>query len=632
MNYIILCFLAVLLVFTSPLASVAGANALPPLIPVEDFFRNPDVARFSISPDGRKLAYLKPWERRLNIHVRDLESGEERRLTSVTDRDLSGFFWKGSDRIVFSRDAAGDENFHLFLVDIAGDSEPKALTPFEGVRTFVLDALEEDPRHMLIAMNKRNPEVFDVYRCCLDTGEITLIAENPGNITGWMTDHDGRLRIAIETDGVNRSFLYRATEDEPFSTLVTTSFRDRFSPLMFCYDNRLLYVASNLGRDKIAIYTFDPAANEVLDLVFEHPEVDVGRLLSSRKRRVITGVVYTIDKSHHHFFDEEREKLQNILEGKFPEYEVVVTGMDDYERRLIFATYSDRSRGTFYLFDRETGEVEKLAELAPWLNKEYMAHMKPIRFTARDGLEIQGYLTLPLGVEKPMPVVVIPHGGPSARDTWGFDPEVQFLANRGAAVLQVNFRGSTGFGRAFWEAGFRQWGKDMQHDVTDGVLWLIESGIADSERIGIYGASYGGYSALAGATFTPYLYAAAVSFVGPSNLFTLLESIPPYWEPMREMQYEMIGHPVRDRELLKAVSPVFHADRIRIPLLVAQGANDPRVRQAESDQIVEAVRRAGRDVVYIIKENEGHGFRNEENRFYFYRAMEDFFRKHLGLR
>ncbi|MCL2010118.1 MAG: S9 family peptidase, partial [Synergistaceae bacterium] len=414
---------------------------------------------------------------------------------------------------------------------------------------------------------------------------------------------------------------------------ITTSFKDYFSPLIFSYDNKLIYIASNLDRDKTAVYTFDPDDNKVLDLVYEHPEVDVSRLISSKKRKVITGVVYTTDKSRYHFFDEERKKLQEILEDKFPGYDVAVTGMDDEERRLIFATYSDRTRGTYYLYDKETGETDVLAELAPWLEEAHMAPMTPIRFKSRDGLDINGYLTLPVGRENfDLPVVVIPHGGPSARDRWGFDSEAQFLANRGAAVLQVNFRGSTGYGKAFWEAGFKQWGKGMQNDVTDGVLWLIERGVADSKRVAIYGGSYGGYSALAGAAFTPDLYACAVSYVGPSNIFTLLESIPPYWEPMRDMQYEMIGDPVKDKELLEEVSPVFHADRIKIPLLVAQGANDPRVKKAESDQIVEAVKKAGKDVVYIVKDDEGHGFRNEENRFYFYRAMEEFFRKHLGLR
>jgi len=396
---------------------------------MEDFFRNPDIASFSISPDGKKLAYVKPWERRLNVYVRDVESGEERRMTSITERDVSGFFWKGSDRIAFSRDRNGDENFHIFLVNL-GDKpenpdaspEPRELTPFDGVKTYVLDDLEEDPRHMLISMNKNNPEVFDVYRCELDTGELTLIAENPGNITGWMTDHDGKLRVAYETDGVNQSLLYRATEDEPFEKLITTSFRDDFSPLMFSYDNRLIYIASNLNRDRTAIYSFDPGANKVLDLVFEHPEVDVSRLISSKKRKIITGVVYTTDKSRYHFFDEDRKKLQDVLEGKFPGYDLAVTNMDDDERRVIFATYGDRTRGTYYLYDRKTEKLEKLAELSPWLKEEHMAPMTPIRFKSRDGLDINGYLTLPVGREgRNLPVVVIPHGVPAGRDRCGFD-------------------------------------------------------------------------------------------------------------------------------------------------------------------------------------------------------------------
>jgi dipeptidyl aminopeptidase/acylaminoacyl peptidase len=635
MQYGTLCVLGFALFF-APFASSAWAaestDFKSALIPMEDFFRNPDIASFAISPDGKKLAYKKPWERRLNVYVRDIENGEERRLTSATERDISGFFWKGSDRIAFSQDKGGDENFHIFLVGIEG-GEPKELTPFDGVKTYVLDDLEEDPRHLLISMNKNDPKVFDVYRCDLETGDLVEIAQNPGNITGWMTDHEGRLRGAYETDGVNQSLLYRATEEEPFKNLITTSFKDDFSPLMFSYDNKLLYVASNLSRDKTAIYTFDPDKNETLDLIYEHPDVDVSSLISSKKRKVITGVVYTTDKSRYHFFDEDRKRLQESLEAKFPGYDLAVLDMDDDEKKVIFAVYGDRMRGVYYFYDRVTDNLEKLADLAPWLKEEQMAPMTPVEFTSRDGWTVHGYLTLPLGLEpKGLPLVVIPHGGPSARDSWGFDSEAQFLANRGAAVLQINFRGSTGYGKSFWEAGFKQWGRGMQNDVTDGVQWLIDQGVADSKRVAIYGGSYGGYSALAGATFTPDLYACAVSYVGPSNIFTLLESIPPYWEPVREMEYEMIGDPVKDKVLLEEVSPVFHADRIKIPLLVAQGANDPRVKKAESDQIVDAVKKAGKDVVYLVKDNEGHGFHNEENRFDFYRAMEDFFRKHLGLR
>lgn len=606
--------------------------ALPQLSPMEDFFRNPDTAAFSISPDGTRLAFARPWQHRMNVYVREIATGVEKRITSATERDIAGFFWKGSDKIVYAQDSGGDENFHVYITDIKG-GEARDLTPFEKVKAGILDDLEDDPVHMLLEMNNRNPEIFDVYRCDINTGELELLAENPGNITSWMTDHDGKLRGAAATDGVNTSILYRTTEDEDFRVLITTNFKETFTPVMFAYDNKLMYVESNLSRDKTAIFTFDPEKNETLDLIFEHDEVDVGGILHSKKRKKITGFVYLTDRRHYKFVDSDREELQKSLEAFFPNYEVSVADIDDDERRVIVRTYSDRTRGTYYLFDRQDNSMSKLAELSSWLKEENMAPMKPITYTARDGLTIHGYLTLPVGVnQQDLPLVVLPHGGPSARDAWGFDSEAQFLANRGIAVLQVNFRGSVGYGKAFWQAGFKQWGRKMQDDVTDGVLWAVEQGIADRKRLAIYGGSYGGYAALAGAAFTPELYCCAVSYVGPSNLFTLLDSIPPYWEPYREMEYEEIGHPVNDKELLESVSPVFHAENIKIPLLVAQGANDVRVKKAESDQIVEAVRKTGRDVVYLVKDNEGHGFQNEENRFDFYRALEEFFRKHLGSR
>ena len=625
----------ILFILTLILAAIPSCTALaamPPLLPMEDFFRNPDTAAFSISPDGTRLAFARPWEHRMNVYVREIATGVEKRITSATERDIAGFFWKGNGKIVYAQDAGGDENYHVYITDIAG-GEAKDLTPFEKVKAGILDDLEDDPIHMLIDMNKNNPEVFDVYRCNILTGELELIAENPGNITGWMTDHNGKLRAAASTDGVNTSILYRSTEADEFKTLITTNFKETFSPALFAYDNKLMYVVSNLSRDKTAIYTFDPETNKLLDLVFEHDEVDVGALMHSKKRKIITGVVYLTDRRHYKFFDADREELQKSLEAFFPNLEVAAVDMDDDERRVIVRTYSDRTRGTYYLYDRKDNSMSKLADLSPWLKEEQMAPMKSITYTARDGLKIHGYLTLPVGgASRDLPLVVLPHGGPSARDAWGFDSEAQFLANRGIAVLQVNYRGSTGYGKSFHQAGFKQWGRAMQDDLTDGVLWAVEQGIADKSRLAIYGGSYGGYAALAGATFTPDLYACAVSYVGPSNLFTLLESIPPYWKPFIEMEYEEIGDPVKDKELLEAVSPVFHADKIKIPLFVAQGANDPRVNKAESDQIVEAVRKTGKDVVYMVKDNEGHGFHNEENRFDFYRALEEFFRKHLGSR
>lgn len=475
------------------------------------------------------------------------------------------------------------------------------------------------------------PQVFDVYRINVNTGETQMVAENPGNYTGWATDWDGKLRIAITTDGVNSTLMFRNTEADKFAPLVTTSFKETIAPLLFTPDNRQLYVATNIGRDKTAIVKYDVENKKELEKVFDHPDVDVTNLLSSRKRRVITGVSYVTDKTNYHFIDKQRADLQKDLERRLPGYEIRLGGCNLDEDKCLVRTFTDRSLGAYYFYDRKSKDFRKLVDVSPWLNEQDLVSMKPIKYQSRDGLTIHGYLTLPKGVAaRNLPVVVNPHGGPWYRDQWGFNPEVQFLANRGYAVLQVNFRGSTGYGRKFWEASFKQWGKAMQDDITDGVQWLIKQGIADPKRIGIYGGSYGGYATLAGLVYTPDLYAAGVDYVGVSNLFTFMNSIPAYWKPYLEMLYEMIGHPEKEKDLLTAASPVFHSDKIKVPLLIVQGANDPRVKKAESDQMVEALKKRGIEVPYIVKDNEGHGFTNEENRFEFYRAMEEFLGKHLG--
>jgi dipeptidyl aminopeptidase/acylaminoacyl peptidase len=602
------------------------------MIPMRDFFRNPQRTRYTLSPNGEYSAFMMPWSRRLNVHVQRI--GQERitRITEATARDIAGYAWANNERIVYVMDRGGDENFRLYAVDIDG-SNPKELTPFEHVKVGIIDRLEESEDEMLISMNKRDPEIFDVYRINIKSGNMEMISRNPGTISSWLTDNDGRVRVAVSTDGVNTTMLYRERETDPFRPIVTTNFKDSIEPLFFTFDNRYLYVSSNINRDRKAIYTYDIEIGKHLELIYEHPEVDVSRLLRSKKRRIITGVSFVTDRSHYHFFDKQRRDLQDTLEAKLADYEVVVASMSKDETKVLVRTYCDKCLGSYYSYNRANGEFKKLVDVSPWLHEDEMASMKPIRYTARDGLTIHGYLTLPKGREpKNLPVVVNPHGGPWARDVWRFDPEVQFLANRGIAVLQMNFRGSVGYGKAFWQAGFKQWGRGMQDDITDGVYWLIEHGIGDARCIGIYGASYGGYAVLAGLAFTPDLYACGIDYVGISNIFTLLETIPPYWELGRQMMYEMIGHPEKDRKLLRQVSPVFHADEIKAPLFVAQGANDPRVKKAESDQIVEALRKRGIDVLYMVKENEGHGFSNEENRFDFYRAMGEFLGKHLGSR
>ena len=595
-------------------------------IPLRDFFRNPELSSLELSPDGKQVAFLAPVERRLNLFVQEVSGENPRQVTDVRDRDIGGYFWKNANTLIYLKDDGGDENYHLYAVDIVS-GQTRDLTPFPGVRAGIVDDLEDIEDEVLIDMNQRRLDVFDVYRLNVKTGEMTLVAENPGNYIGYLTDHAGKVRVALAKDAEqNRNILlYRDTEQQEFRPIITTGFKDQVSPYFFSADNRHLYATSNIGRDRKALVLIDPATGKEIQTMFAHPEVDVGGAGWSRLRKVLTSVGYTTDKSHRHFFDDKIRKIYATLEKQLPGYEVALTSIDKAEEQFVVRTYSDKSRGAYYLFNAKTGALKKWRDLSPWLNERDMADMRPISFKSRDGLTIHGYLTLPKGKEaRNLPVVVNPHGGPWVRDTWGFNSEVQLLANRGFAVLQMNYRGSTGYGRAFWEAGFKQWGRKMQDDITDGVEWLIKQGIADPKRVAIYGGSYGGYAVLAGLAFTPEVYACGIDYVGVSNIFTLMKTIPPYWKPLMAEFYEKVGHPEKDEELLRSVSPVFHADKIKVPLFIAQGARDPRVNKAESDQMVAALAARGVKVEYMVKDNEGHGFRNEENRFEFYEAMEKF--------
>lgn len=605
------------------------ANAQVRQIPLKDFFKNPEKNGYQISPDGNYFSYLTSWENRMNVFVQKVGSNEAVRVTSATERDISSYFWKGNNKIMYLQDKAGDENFKLYSVNKDG-SDLKLLSPEDKVRTEIVDDLEEIDDYMLVSMNERNPQAFDVYRINVNTGEKKMIAENPGNIMGWMTDHDGKLRIATASDGVNSVLMYRETEEAPFKEVLVTNFRESVEPIFFSFDNKFVYASSNLGRDKSAIVKFDIANGKEMEVMYENPYVDVSGLSYSKKRKVLTAISYVKEKREMKFLDGIAETRYNRLKKELGDHEVVITGVNKNEDKFLVRTYSDRSLGSYYFYDQATDKLSKIAEVSPWINESELAVQKPVSYTSRDGLTINGYLTLPVGVEaKNLPVVMNIHGGPWARDNWGFNPEVQFLVNRGYAVLQVNYRGSTGYGRKFWEASFKEWGKKMQDDVSDGVKWLISEGIANPKKVGIYGGSYGGYATLAGLAFTPELYACGVDYVGVSNLFTFMKTIPPYWQPFIKMMYEMVGDPEKDSLLLRSASPVFHADKIVAPLFVAQGKMDPRVNIAESDQMVEAMRKRGVEVEYLVKDNEGHGFRNQENRFDFYGSMEKFLAKHL---
>jgi len=623
-------FLVVLTFFLFWLTGTRAEDTVPPQIPVRDFFRNPQAAGFSISPNGKYLALLQPWNNRLNVWIEPVEGGEAKRLTSITDRDISGVSWKGNDVVLFAKDNGGDENYHLYSVDRDGKHQ-RDLTPFTGVRATIVDDLEDNPTDVIIQTNQRDKQLFDAYRLNVITGKITLAAQNPGNIQQWITDWNGKIRAATTTDGVNTSLLYRKNEQSAWKTILTTNFKESFDPEFFSFDNQHLFGVSNIGRDKAAAVEFDPETAKEVRVIYENPDADVGRLAYSRQRKVLTLATYRTWKQQIVFFDHETEDAYKYLQQQLPGFDVARVGRDKEENKFIVVLTGDRTLGSYYLYDIKAKDIRKLADLGPWLHADQLAEMKPIEYQSRDGLTIHGYLTLPKGRDpKNLPVVVNPHGGPWARDDWEFNPEVQFLANRGYAVLQMNFRGSTGYGRKFFEASFKQWGGTMQDDITDGVNWVIQQGIADPKRVAIYGGSYGGYAVLEGLVKTPDLYAAGVDYVGVSNLFTFMNTIPPYWKPQLEMMHEMVGDPVKDKDWFQEHSPALNADKIKTPLFVAQGEKDPRVNINESNQIVDALKKRGVTVEYMVKPNEGHGFQNEENRFDFYAAMEKFLDGHLS--
>ena len=603
---------------------------------VEDFFRTPEKTAYQLSPDGTHYAYLGPVNGRKNIFIQALKGdASPLQITHESERDISGYMWANDQRLLFIKDSGGDENFKLLAVDKDGQNA-RDLTPFDQIRIQIIDDLKDDKDAVIIGLNKNNPQLFEPYRLNINSGKLIQLAENSNPLEPldqWMTDHQGKLRLASKVvDGTNTVLMYRASEDQPFREVIKTDFRESISPLFFDFsDPNIIFVSSNLNRDKSVIIRFNlETGEEVGAPVFSHASVDVSGLSYSRKRKVLTHVTYTTDKFHYHFLDEERAKLQERLEKELGNYEVYLVSNNRKEDKYIVRTVSDRSLGTYYFYDKNTDVLEIISEVSPWIDEADMASVQPIVFTSRDDLKIHGYLTLPSHVNaKNIPVIVNPHGGPWHRDNWGFNPEIQLMASRGYAVLQINFRGSTGYGRKFWEASFKQWGQTMQNDITDGVNWLIKEGIADPKRVAIYGGSYGGYATLAGVTYTPDLYCCAVDYVGVSNLLTFLQTIPPYWKPYLEMMYAMVGDPEKDREMMEAYSPALHADKIKTPLFVIQGANDPRVNIDEADQIVRSLRANGIEVPYMVKYNEGHGFHNEENKFEVYRIMMGFFGKYL---
>jgi len=605
-----------------------------PLLPLEHFFDDPERSAARLSPDGRTISFLAPRDGVLNVWVRSRAGGPEQPITDDRNRGVRSYFWSRDGRyVLFVQDSGGDENYHVYAVDPRAPDRVRDLTPFAGIRAGIVAAPRATPHQILVSMNRRDPSVFNVYALTLASGRLVLVAENPGNVIDWTADRDGVVRAArAQTPAGDFAILVRDSADGAFRQVAEFANEDGGYIAGFVPDGTALWVGSARDADLMRLVELDLAtgAERVIDA---DGEADLAAPVISDKTGELLAAAYLRDRLVVHSFD-ARFRADWEAIGRLHHGDPGISGQDADETAWIVGFDDDRDPGATFLFDRTGGTSQFLHRSRPWLDPDALAPMAPVAIPSRDGLVLHSYLTLPVGsTGTGLPTVLFVHGGPWARDAWGFDPTVQFLANRGYAVLQVNYRGSTGFGKRFMHAAEKEFAGKMHDDLIDGVEWAIAEGVADPRRVGIYGGSYGGYAALVGVTFTPDVFAAAVSYVGPSSLVTLTRSFPAYWRPLlASTWFRYVGDPDDPEDLadMELRSPLNRVDRITTPLLVIQGANDPRVTKQESDQIVAALRARGVPVDYICKDDEGHGFVKPENRMDAFGAMERFFARYLG--
>jgi dipeptidyl aminopeptidase/acylaminoacyl peptidase len=606
------------------------------LIPLPVLFGNPERVGPSISPDGTQLAWLAPHDGVLNVWLAPVSMADgadlaaARVVTADTDRGIRQVRWAHDGRhLLYVQDTGGDENWRLHDVDVV-TMEHRDLTPFDGVQTQLIARDRRFPTEILIGLNRDNPQLHDVYRVSLETGELTKVLDNPG-VLGWFADADLVIRGAFRPrpDG-GYELLIRDGADDEFRVLMANPAEDALGAdvVGFSLDGRSLLMTSSAGAQTARLIRVDVATGTATVLA-EDAEADVSDVRLDPQTREPQIVTILKARSEYVVLDDAVAGDLAAIRALHPG-DPLFAGADHADRIWLVGFTNDAGAVPYYAYDRDSGTARFLFEHQPQLSRYELAAMEPFSYQARDGLTVHGYVTFPPGQRENLPAVLNVHGGPWARDTWGYNPEAQWLANRGYLSVQVNFRGSTGYGKAFTTAGDREWGAAMQNDLSDAVAHVISRGWADPARIAIYGGSYGGYAALAGAAFTPDLYCCAVDIVGPSNLITLIESIPPYWAPQIAMFHQRVGNPEADADFLWSRSPLSRAQDIRIPLLIAQGANDPRVKQAESEQIVAALTKAGIEHEYLLFPDEGHGFAKPENRLKFYAEADRFLARYLG--
>ncbi len=631
------------------LALVLPATAmLPRLIPLEVLMGNPSKISPRLSPDGEQMTYVAPYEGVLNIWIKTVGEDDDRPLTTDDGRGIFRYYWaKNGEYVLYLQDKDGDENHHLYAVDVE-TGEVRDLTPYEDVKCYIAYPEYDHPDEVVLYMNDRDPSVFDIYRLNLYTGERGLIIENPGDIYGYDLDDQWVPRAYMKPgpDG-GTELWYRESAGDEWEKHITWGFDDSVSTtIAFTPDGDELYMLDSRDTDTARLVAYDPATGEI-EVLAENPDYDIGGQFEfDPVTEELDMVSIQAEKQRWIALTDDVADDVEFLEAHFSDGEPLISDRSrDDETWLLTVLYADRSPET-YVYQRDDKSLTKIFDVKPRINDYTLAPMIPVSYTARDGLEIEGYLTLPPGLlPRDLPLVLNVHGGPWARDTWGYNPEVQFLANRGYAVLQVNYRGSDGYGKAHLHAGDKEWGGAMQDDLTDAANWAVGLGIADPERVAIYGWSYGGYAALAGATLTTGdersaladqypeeydFYRCAVSGIGPANLITFIETIPPYWTVGRENFYKRVGNPETEADFLASRSPISYVERIEIPMLLLYGANDPRVKLSEGEQISAALEEAGVDYEYVVYENEGHGFARPENRLDAYRRVEAFLAEHLG--
>lgn len=622
---------SVRLFLTTALAFAPGFESLaltpPPEIPVETLFQTATISALEFSPDGTKILCLVPYQRRANLAVIDLQKGAKNLLSNFKDKEAVGPFWASNDRILFGVDDNGKEQYQIYAVNPDGSNN--VVLPF-NTRVRLVRRLPEDPKNFLVYAGITFSDWWDVAFMNLRTGILSSpIARAPGDVDYYVIDHKNVVRFAVVDDRQTRRVLYRDANKTDWREIASHHVdAEGWEPIAFDGDNRTVYAWSNIGRKTRAVHRYDTGTKTLSDVVFGDETYDVDDVIYDESRKKIVGLRYQADRLRFHWLDQEMAAIHARIEKSLPNTVHYPIQFSEDGTKIIFLSYSDRDPGVYYLYDRRRQQLSELAVALPKIDPEQMASQKPIRFQARDGLSLHGYLTLPVGRDpKNLPLIIHPHGGPfGVRDVWGYDPEVQFYANRGFAVLQVNYRGSGGYGDAFEAAGFKKWGLEMQDDLTDAVKWAVAQGVADPARVVISGASYGGYATMAGLVFTPDLYCAGINYVGVVDIDGVIPKAQPpdrrYWYNTR---IGNLGN-AADRKRIHDTSPVNFADRIRVPLLMAYGRNDPRVRVDQAYDIQSAMKKTGKPFELVIEDDEGHGFHTEEKRIAFYGRIDRFLR------